>query len=308
MRLGILALIWGINFSVIKATLPSLSPFAFNALRFPVAVAVLTFFVLRLPASRPSRRDLVALVALGILGNVAYQILFILGLDATTAGNGSILLATAPVWTAILAGLAKQDRITGLLVGGITLTVLGISLVVWGGARNMLLISQDTLLGDSLILMSALVWAAYTVAGKGLVDRYGALRVTTWTLWAGTPGLILLGLPDLLALDWRAVPPAAWAGVLYAGCFGIGVAYLIWYAAVGVLGSSRTAIYSNTIPLVALAVAWVWLGEVPLPLQLVGCALVLLGVALARRGARRATSPRRLAGTSGAAPRETRTG
>ena len=143
-------------------------------------------------------------------------------------------------------------------------------------------ISQDSLWGDGLILMAALVWAVYTVAGKGLVDRYGPLRVTTWTLWVGTPGLVALGLPDLIAMDWGSVPASAWLGVAYAGFFGIGVAYLIWYAGVAVLGSSRTAIYSNTIPVVALLVAWAWLGEVPTLAQILGGGLVLLGVGVAR--------------------------
>jgi len=312
LQLGLLALIWGINFSVIKATLAFVSPLAFNALRFPLAILVLSLAGLGTSRVRPSRPDTVRLIALGFFGNVVYQLLFILGLDNTSAGSGSILLATSPVWTAILAGALKQDRISRLLVAGMLLTVVGVTLVVWGGNRNTLWISQDTLWGNVLILLAAVVWAVYTVAGKGLVDRYGPLRVTAWTLWAGTPGVVALGIPDLLRTDWAAMPVSAVLGVLFAGLGGIGVAYLIWYAAVGVLGSSRTALYSNTVPVVALLTAWVWLGEVPRPLQMLGGVLVVAGVVVARglsfgRGARLSSrrSPDREANAD-AVPQETR--
>lgn len=96
-------------------------------------------------------------------------------------------------------------------------------------------------------------------------------------------------MPSILRTDLSAVSPLAWAGVVYAGILSIGVAYLIWYRGVRLLGASRTAVYSNLVPVAALITAWVWLGEVPSALQLAGATVILGGLTLARL----AGSPRR---------------
>ncbi len=260
-----------------------MSPLGFNALRFPFAVAILGVALFFRQSRWPARSDLGLILVLGLVGHIGYQLCFIIGLEATTAGNSSILLATSPLWTAALAGTFGNERITGRLWGGMTATILGICLVVWGGSTNNLLLGQDTLKGDALMLLAAFLWAIYTVLGRPLVQRYGALPVTTWTVGVGMIGIVALGVGSLDFDTLRGLPLKAWLAVAYAGAFGIGVAYLIWYAGVKVLGSTRTALYSNVIPVVALAVAWIWLSETPTPSQLSGAGLVLFGVAWARR-------------------------
>ena len=98
--LVLLTLIWGVNFAVIKVALDTFEPLAFNALRFPIAAFVL-WIGLRSqgPVPLPPREDLPRLILLGFLGNVVYQIFFIIGIDLTLAGNASLMLATVPVWT-----------------------------------------------------------------------------------------------------------------------------------------------------------------------------------------------------------------
>ena len=281
--MALLAVIWGVNFSVIKVALESVSPLGFNALRFPLAAVVLLLVLGREGSVRPRREDIPRLLVVGVIGNVAYQLAFIIGLEATLAGNASILLATSPLWTALFSVISGHERVSGAFWVGAAAALFGIGLVVLGGTDDTVLLARNTVLGDGLILVSAVVWAVYTVAGRPLVHRYGALPTTAWTLWAGTLPLFLIGLPALDGTTLREMGPGAWAAVVYAGGLGIGVAYLIWYRAVGVLGSARTAIYSNTIPVVALAVAWVWLGEQPGLLQILGAGLVLGGVAWTRR-------------------------
>jgi drug/metabolite transporter (DMT)-like permease len=155
------------------------------------------------------------------------------------------------------------------------------ALVVVGSGAGLAL-GSETVRGDLIMILAAVLWSGYTVAGRGPVARYGALRVTTWALAVGTPVLVVMGIPSLTATDLGAVTPAAWAGVAYAGFLSIGVAYLLWYRGVRVLGNSRTAVYSNLVPVAALATAWVWLGEVPGALQLAGAAVILAGLTLAR--------------------------
>src|SRR5690606_19390566 len=125
-------------------------------------------------------------------------------------------------------------------------------------------------------------WSLYTVGARDMIAEYGPTQVTTWTLCIGSPGLVLLGAPDLVRLDWAAVPVAAWGAVVYAGALGIGIAYLICNTAVHWIGNTRTATCSNPVPAVALLVAWVALGEQPQALHIVGAAVIIGGISLAR--------------------------
>jgi drug/metabolite transporter (DMT)-like permease len=141
--------------------------------------------------------------------------------------------------------------------------------------------------GDLLMAAAALGWAGYTVGSRDMIQKYGPLRTTTWTLAVGTVGLVLLGAPDLAALEFSEVSMVAWIGVVYAGVFALSIAYLLWYRGVQRIGSSRTAAYSNLVPVVALLVAWGWLGEVPSALQWVGAAVILGGISVTRMGTSR---------------------
>lgn len=279
-----LAFVWGVNFSVIKTALSELDPLAFNALRFPLACAVLLAGLgLRRSVRLPERTDVPRIVLLAALGHVLYQLFFIFGIDGTRAGNASLLLATVPVWTTVFSTLRKHEHPEPIVWGGVIGTFLGVGLVVLGGGRSVML-EGETVIGDLLTLGAAILWSAYTVESRNLVVKYGSLPMTAWTLWVGTLGIVAVGTPELLRTELHQVTPQAWAGVAYAGALGIALAYLLWYRGVRRLGNTRTAVYSNLVPVVALLVAWLWLGEVPTPLQLGGAALILSGLSLTRMG------------------------
>ncbi len=280
--LAVLVLIWGVNFSVIKSAFDWISPMGFNALRFPVACVVL-FLLLRrqggtivLPA--PALRRI---AALAMIGHFAYQVFFVYGLDVTLAGNAAVLLSTTPIWTTLLSARAGHEAITGKIWAAAVGTVAGVAMVTVGGA-DVVATGSGTYLGGLLMVSASIVWAVYTVGGRPLVREYGALPVTAWALWFGTLPILVVGLPGVLALDVTAAPVGFWARVLFAGALGIALAYLIWYQGVRTLGSARTSIFGNAIPVVALVVAWMWLDERPTGLQLLGAAVILVALQMSR--------------------------
>jgi len=279
-----MAVIWGVNFPVIKAALLQIPPLAFNALRFPLA-AITVFLLLKMRGgvSWPEKRDVPAVIGLGVLGNVVYQGFFIFGADRTLAGNASILLATIPIWTLLLSTLLRQEEPPPLVWIGILAALGGMVMVVVGGHLS-IGIRDRTMRGDFLIVGAAMTWATYTVSSRNLVQRYGSTLVAAWTLWVGTLGLVLLGVPTLRGVTLDRVTAAAWFGVAYAGIFAIGLAYVLWNRGIKTIGSSRTAAYQNLTPVVALVVAWIWLREVPTSLQITGAGIVLAGVYLVRLG------------------------
>lgn len=277
--LGLMTVIWAVNFSVIKVGLVDLPPFGFNALRFPLAgVLLLGVLAMRGALSLPERSDTLRIAGLGLLGNGAYQLLFISGIDRTRAGNASLLLAGTPIITAMLSSALGHERLAPRVWMGVLATVLGIALVVGSEPVH---VGADSVAGDLLLLAAAICWSVYTVGARNLVRRYGTMRVTAWTLWVGAFLLFFAGLPDLLKLP-GPLSAGTWASVLYSGPLGIGVAYLLWYAGVRHLGNTRTATFANIVPVLALAVAWLWLGEVPNFRQIAGAAVIIAGVSLAR--------------------------
>lgn len=288
-ELGLLfmAVIWGVNFPVIKAALEEIPPLAFNALRFPLAAIVVLFLLLsRGGISWPRREDWPRVIVMGILGNVVYQGFFIFGLDATLAGNASILLSTIPLWTLLFSTLRHHEDPTGLVWVGFLAALGGMFMVVLGGDLS-LGFKGGTLKGDLLVVCAAMTWSIHSVGCRRLVHRYGSIPVTAWTLWVGTLMLVLWGLPTLLAFPLSSPSAMAWVGVVYAGLMAIGVAYVLWNRGVRRIGNSRTAAYQNLVPVVALLTAWLWLGETPKALQIGGAAVVLGGLTLARMAGER---------------------
>lgn len=283
LAMAVVVLFWGANFSVVKLALGELAPLPFTMLRFLLASAVLGgFLAARGERVRIARGHRWAVVGLGLVGTTLYQTLFIYGIDWTLAGNAALMLAACPVFTTLLSLAFRQEPGSVRVAAGVALSVVGIGLVVLGGQAGVRF-GAGSLPGDLAVLASAAAWSIYTVGSAPLVRHYGVRPVTAATMWVGTAGLLLVSLPALLAQEWSAVSPAAWLAVGYSGAFAIGTAYTLWSYCVRQLGSTRTTLYANLTPLVALAVAWLTLGETPGLLQAAGAAAILTGAALVRR-------------------------
>ncbi len=278
--------IWGVNFSAIKLALAEIPPLAFNSLRFLVGGAALAIAARALGRRwRFERRHLPFLIALGLFGNSFYQMFFIYGVAATTADNAALILATVPAWVALGGTLAGTEKLAPRGWLGVGLSLAGIVLIVLGSDRAAeLRFGGATLRGDALILAGTLCWSAYTLLSRLAMRHYRPLAVTSFCTVVGAVPLVLAGLPGLAALPGASV--SAWAAAVFSGLFAIGFAYLFWNLGISRLGSARTALYSNLTPLIALATAWLTLGETLTPQQGAGALLALAGVALARRHAR----------------------
>jgi drug/metabolite transporter (DMT)-like permease len=278
----VLVLLWALNFSVIKIGLATIPPYGFNALRFPLAALLLGAVLLATGRlALPARKDIAWIVLLGVVGNLAYQLLFISGMALSRAGNASVLLTTSPIFTALLSAWLGHERIRPMAWLGILAATSGIALVV-GSGENGFRFGAETLSGDLLLVGAAAVWSIYTVGARTPIRKYGSVRVTAWTLWVGASFLVLVGIPDLVTLD-AAVSPAAWSAVLYAGFLGLGLSYLLWYRGVKVLGNTRTSAFGNLVPIFAILIAWPVLGEVPNVWQLVGAGIIIGGIHLVRQ-------------------------
>jgi len=276
----VVCLIWGVNFSVTKLAIGQMPALPFTAIRFTLA-SLLLWLVLRTlegPAELP-HAAVRRLVVLGVVGNTLYQLAFVLGLAHTTATNSSLIIATVPTVVAVFAGVLGIEQITRRMWTGIALGTIGVVLVI---ATSGVEFSSATLLGDLLTVLGVLCWAGYTVGLRRLPADISPLRVTMVTTVAGTPGLVLAGLPGMARMTWSAVPGTAWVALIYATLFSLVVAYILWNRSVQAVGGTRTAIYMCLTPLVAVVAAWLLLGEHAQPLQGIGAVLIVAGVLLTR--------------------------
>lgn len=283
MLLLLMCLIWGINYTVIKQSLVDFLPLSFNALRFVIASGLtlaLTYSSGR--NIRVDKRDLPRMWLLGLLANTIYQSLFIFGMAHTRAGNAALILATTPLFTALIGWLRRQEHFTGLGVAGLLLAFAGMTAIIISGPKGVS-IGEDHL-GDFLMIASTICWALYTSLTRTYVHKYGALKTTTIMMLTGTPILLLVSFPSLSSQNWRAAGATAWAGLFFSGVLAIGFAYIIWNHGVQKIGSTRTALYSNITPIIALLVAWIGIGETPRWGQVAGAVIIFAAIYLVRRG------------------------
>ena len=178
------------------------------------------------------------------------------------------------------AGLGVE-RATPAMWLGVLLGSLGVVLVV---AAKGVSFGAGTARGDLLVLFAILCWSCYVVGVRRVGKGVNPLQITAITTTAGTPGLLLLGFPGLLRENWSSVTPKTWAAVAYAALLALVLSYVLYNRAVQAIGSGRTALYNCLTPLVAMAVAWATLGEVPTLVQGVGVTLVVSGVVVAVAG------------------------
>ena len=281
----LVVLIWGINFPVLKAALAAMHPHVINIFRFLVSAGVLGvvyagrrdtwdagFFA-------PLRTHAWQIITLGLLGYVLYQISFIVGVDHTTAGSAALIMASAPLWTAIQSRIAGYERLGYTAWAGLVVSLVGTGLVIAAGADAAL---SGSLFGNLLMLLAAVLWGAYTALNKTVVHDVSPTGATFFGILIALPFLIGIGVPYLGTVTWSAVDAWVWGAIVFSGGLSTGIAFAIWNTAVKNVGPSNTAVYSNLVPLVALLGGVVVLGEAVTWSQVAGGALIIGGLFVMR--------------------------
>jgi len=283
-------LLWGGTNVVAKIGVGLAPATGLAAVRFALAAVCL---VLLLPATerdgfRVRLADWPILALLGLSGVAASNLLFFTALTLAPVTDAALIApATNPLWTALLAALLLGERLRRRQVGGLALSLLGVVCVV-GAAGLDPAGGGSRLVGDLLLLGSSASWALYTVLGRRVVSRYSGLAAVTWATLLGVVPLLLVAWPDGWEWLWSA-SLHLWAAILYLALLGSVVALLAWSRSVRELGAARAGQFTYLVPLWALLLAMLVLGERPAPLQGVGAILVLAGIWLANRTPRAGT-------------------
>jgi len=263
-------ILWASAFPAIRVAAPQLGVLGLSIVRLGVAAVVLLLLAPRLNVRLPNRANLPLIIACGTLGMTAYQVLLNWGELTVPAGPASIVIATAPIVSVAVATVAFRERLTPLKVIG--------SIVAIGGVATVVLARGGIELSTAVwtVAAAAVVQGLYHPMTKPLLRKYTGMEVATYGMVVGA-----LSLLPFTPVALPAIGSASAAGILSAVFLGLlpsAAGFVLWGYAVARLPMATATGFLYLVPAFAILIAWIWLGEVPVPLEIAGGVVVLVGV------------------------------
>ena len=270
---------WGASFIATKLALRDLDPVTVVWLRFAIGVLILGIATaIRHQFSFPQRKELLYFSILGFLGITFHQWLQSTGLVTAQASTTAWIVATTPIFIAILSWIFLHEKLNWWQISGILLAAIGVILVVSKGNILSLLTGHFGEAGDIMILVSAPNWALFSILSRRGLQQHKATQMMFYVMaigWLFTSILFFTtgNFEDIGHMTWNSL-----LGVGFLGIFCSGLAYIAWYDGLQAVQASQIGAFLYLEPLVAVVVAWLILGEKLLILSLVGGVIILLGV------------------------------
>jgi len=277
-------IVWGASFIATKLALRDLAPVTVVWLRFAIGVIILGIATtLRHQLAFPKRKEWLYFAILGFLGITFHQWLQSTGLVTAQASTTAWIVATTPVFMAILSVIFLHEKFDWLQVIGIVLAVIGVLIVVSKGNINGLIERHFGETGDILILISAINWAVFSIISRRGLKTHQATQMMFFVMtigWLFTSILFVTSgnFQDIGHLTWTSL-----LGICFLGIFCSGLAYIAWYDGLQEIQASQIGAFLYIEPIVAVIVAWLILREDLLLMTLLGGGIILLGVRLVQK-------------------------
>ena len=278
--LGVMLACWAANFIFAKVATRELPALLVGCLR--TVCAGLLVLPIYLAARRSTlfggqdwtARDVPQLLAIGVLGLVGNQIIFVMGISRTSVAHSALLTALGPVFVLLGAAALSHERLNAPRLGGMALAGMGVVLLQFGHSPG----SSSSVGGDALQLLATTVFAAFTVFGKKAASEFGIITINAFAFFGGTLAVLPYTVWGLMHVDLGKVSLTAWLSVLYMGLFPSIVGYFIYAYALRRLPASRVASVSYFQPVCATLLAVLFLHEQPGKEFVFGAVLILAGV------------------------------
>ena len=272
--IAIALLTWSSAYAAIAYALVSFTPGEVALARLTIGSACFALLLRIRRVPLPAKRDWPALALLGVVGLSVYHLCLNYAETRIASGTASILLALIPAATAAVSAIWLRERLPARTLAGLGVALVGVVLVVLTSGKDVRFEPKA-----ALVLVSVLASALYFVGQKPLFARSSMLGVTAFTFFAGALGALPFGLDlpqALMAAPWSHVAALLWLGI--APTF---IGYLAWNVALQRVSASQISSFIYFSPPIAVLIGWLWLGEQPGVLTLVGGAITVLGVVLA---------------------------
>ncbi len=284
LKLALVAAIWGSTFIAGRIVSAEMSaPFAALG-RFLIATSTLLVLLLVLERGFPrlSARQWLLFVLLGAIGVAAYALFYMYGLQTVTASRGSLIMALIPAATLLGGALFLHEPLTRPRVAGVVLALLGVA-VDLGNGNPLKLVTDPIGIGEIALFGCVIAWSAYTLLGKRVMGNgISPLAATTCSALTGTAILAIV----CVAAGDLTLPQATlkgWLALTFMGVLGTAIAYVWFYDGVSAIGPARTAVFINLVPVVAITLGVLLLGEKLQASMIVGAAMVVSGVWIINR-------------------------
>jgi drug/metabolite transporter (DMT)-like permease len=267
-------LVASLAYPMAKIGLRQIDAFSFAFFRFLIASFIyLAILFFRRETNPISRSDRLRIVWLGVLIIPLNQLLFLVGQSLTTASHGALIFATTPIFIYILAIILLGEKVTIRRTIGIFIALAGVFTIMVGGTIRF---GAGNLGGDLTIVISVVCWAYATIFGKPLVQKYGAFRVVGLSIIYGSLIYFPFGLYRIINADYSKLDVSGWISILYLAVFLSVIAYVLCYWIIKYMEASRVAVMQNIQPIIASAVAAIFLAE-PISHNLVMGGLIIIG-------------------------------
>lgn len=272
--------IWGGTFVSTKILINhGLAPIEIFLYRFLLAyLCIIPFSMRKLFADNV--RDELMLLLCGLCGGSLYFISENTALGITFASNVSLLICTAPIFTMLLGSVCFHQPLRKWMLGGSLLALVGVGMVVYNGSMDL----GVNPLGDFLALVAALLWACYSVMLRRLGYHYSTFFITRKVFFYGllTASLFLIITSSTFNFGKLSIP-VVWINLLFLGFVASMLCYVMWNAAVKVIGAAKTSNYIYCVPLVTILASVIFLSEPVTAVMLLGTVCIIGGVYIAER-------------------------
>ena len=283
-------LVWGYNFVALKLLYAEVTPAAAALMRhvlmYLLLVAVCQWW---LSKENPEFRKTNWLwggwriAFFGVLSMGIYMILFLEAVNRTSASEGAILIATAPLFTTLFAVIARQEAFSARVLVGALVAFSGVAMVVFAGDE----IHFDHLVGNGLMLASAVGWALGAVVSRPLVKTKPAITVLTQSMPAALIILVPYAIQATLTTPWLNLAATSYFALAHFTILAGALGFVGFFYGVQKIGAPGAMYYQFCVAPVATLFAWIFLRDSLRPLQIVGMGVVLLGVILATAARKR---------------------
>ncbi|MBS4172795.1 EamA family transporter [Bacillus sp. FJAT-49736] len=270
----------GATFQLAKYTVDYLSPSSAAAWRFGAAALIMVIILLTTEGIKKEilKTNLLWYIILGIVGIFGFNGLFFAGLKYTSPVNGALIMGLNPLLTTIIARIIMKEAISKKQAIGILFAFFGVLLVITHGSFEIIK-NLSVSVGDCLILGGNICWALYGVLARRFIKGGTPISTTSYTMIIGAFALIIVSVFSSKPVSIQDIPMQAWGALLFMAVFTSVLGYLWWNKGMKELGSNKTAIFFNIVPVVAMIISV--MGGTPITLlEMIGAVCVIIGVFL----------------------------